>query len=590
MNILGVSCWYHDGASALIQDGKIVACAEEERFTRIKHDFNFPENAINFCLEEANITLKDIDWVVFYDKPFHKFERIISSILKEVPFSCGVFREAIPLWLKEKLHFRKKVKKTFGINEDKILFCWHHLSHAASSFFLSPFEEAAILTIDGVGEWTTATLGYGKGNKITISEELHFPHSLGLLYSAFTAFLGFKVNEGEYKVMGMAPYGKPKYVDKVLKVVKISDDGSLELDLSYFTFTHSTKKTFSKKFVELFGEPRVPETPFFTEEFEIPSYYEKIDGSLNKLKEKNQYYADIAASIQYVAEDIILKMAKNLYKKTGIKNLCYAGGVALNSKANYRLLKETEFENVFIQPAATDAGGALGAALWVWHQLFDKKEKQVLEHAYLGKGFSYDEIKNSIEEKNLRYQELSDEKIYQKLVEALKNGKVIGWYQGRCEWGPRALGNRSILADPRNPKMKEIVNVKIKFREPFRPFAPSVLEEDIKEIFDIDKEQYPHRFMLMTHMVKDEKRKIIPAVTHVDGSSRLQSVKKKYNPRYWQLLNHFKKETGVGVVLNTSFNLRGEPIVNSPKDAIKTFLNSGIDILVLENFLIEKIT
>jgi len=588
MYILGISCWYHDGAAALLKDGNVLAAAEEERFTRIKHDYNFPVNAIDFCLNLAGITADDVDYVVFYDKPFLKFERILSSILLNVPKSCGVFREAVPLWLKEKLNFRRKVKKFFGINEDKVLFCYHHISHAASSFYLSPYEEAAILTVDGVGEWATATVGMGKGNRIKIYEELHFPHSVGLLYSAFTAFLGFKVNEGEYKVMGMAPYGKPKYIDKVLKVVKINENGSIELNMDYFSFPYSTKNTFNKKFIELFGEPRVPESFFFTKNSDFPVYYGEKPDDFETQAEKNQYYADIAASIQKVLEEILIKMAKYAYKKTGLKKLCYAGGVALNSKANYYILKDTPFDEIYIHPAATDAGGAIGAALWCWCEVLGKERKQVLEHSYLGKEFSETEAIKSLKEKNLKYEELNDEKLFDTLVESLTEGKIIGWYQGRTEWGPRALGNRSIIADPRNPKMKEIVNLKIKFREPFRPFAPSVLREEIKNYFEIEKDNYPQRFMLMTYPVKENKKRLIPAVTHVDGTSRLQSVFKEYNPRYHNLISKFKEKTGVGVVLNTSFNLRGEPIVNSPENAINTFLNSGIDLLVLKNFLIKK--
>jgi len=588
MYILGISCWYHDAASALLKDGKIIAASEEERFTRIKHDYNFPINSINFCLDFAGITPNDIDYVVFYDKPILKFERILSSVLLNVPKSCGVFREAGPLWLKEKLNFRRKIKKLLGIEEDRILFCYHHLSHAASSFFLSPYEEAAILTVDGVGEWATATVGVGKGSKIKIYEELHFPHSVGLLYSAFTAFLGFKVNDGEYKVMGMAPYGQPKYVDKVLKVVKINEDGSIELNMDYFSFPYSTKNTFSDKFIELFGEPRVAESFFFTKNSDFPVYYGEKPDDFEERAEKNQYYADIAASIQYVLEEILVKMAKYIYKKTGLKKLCYAGGVALNSKANYRILKDTSFDDIYIQPAATDAGGAIGAALWCWCEVLGKGRNQVLEHAYLGKEFSDEEIVKSLKEKNLRYEELDDEKLFEILVDSLADGKIIGWYQGRTEWGPRALGNRSILADPRNPKMKEIVNLKIKFREPFRPFAPSALKGEIKNYFEIENDNYPQRFMLMTYPVRENKKGVIPAVTHVDGTSRLQSVFKEHNPRYYDLISRFKEKTGVGVVLNTSFNLRGEPIVNSPEDAISTFLNSGIDLLVLKNFLVKK--
>jgi len=588
MYILGVSCWYHDSAAALIKDGKIIAGTEEERFSRIKHDHGFPVNAINFCLEQAGISSKELDFVVFYDKPLLKFERILSSIIQNVPGTLVLFREAVPLWLSKKLKFRKKIKKTLGIKDDKVLFCSHHTSHAASSFFLSPFREAATLTVDGVGEWATATLGTGKDNAIAITEEMNFPHSLGLLYSAFTAFLGFKVNNGEYKVMGMSPYGEPKHVDKILKVVTVRSDGSIELNLDYFSFYHSITKTYNGKFTALFGEPRDPAALFFTKRTEFPAYYGEKPHDFEEQAEKNQYYADIAASIQEVLEDALVKMGRYLQTSTGMKNLCYSGGVALNSKANLRLIKDCGFENVYIQPASTDAGGALGAALWCWCEVLGEKRAEVMASSYFGKSFSGEEILSAIKEKQLPYEKLAEDKIYEETAEALINGKVIGWYQGRTEWGPRALGNRSILADPRNPDMKNKVNTIIKFREPYRPFAPSMLSEDVNSYIEQEKEIYPDRFMLITYPVRKEKQDVIPAVTHVNGSSRIQAVYKEHNPRYWNVINAFKKKTGVGVVLNTSFNLKGEPIVNSPANAINTFLNSGIDLLVMENFLVRK--
>ncbi|MBN2406567.1 MAG: carbamoyltransferase [Elusimicrobia bacterium] len=588
MYILGVSCWYHDAAAALIKDGKIVAASEEERFSRKKHDFDFPINSINFCLEKAGINPPDIDYVVFYDKPLVKFDRILISILRNVPRSAGVFREAVPLWLKDKLKFRKKVKKTLKLKEDRVLFCTHHMAHAASSYHLCPFEESAILTVDGVGEWATATLGYGKGSSIKIIKEMHFPHSLGLLYSAFTAYLGFKVNNGEYKVMGMSPYGKPLYKDKVNKVVKVNDDGSIELDLSYFSFEYSTEHTYNKKFIELFGPQREKESLFFTKDSGFPAYYGEKPADFDALAEKNQYYADIAASVQEILEEILIKMARHLKSMTKSDNLCYSGGVALNSKANYRLVKEGVFGSIYMQPAATDAGGAVGAALWCWCDVLGNSRAQVMEHAYWGKEFTEKEMTDALEEKGLKYSKLSDEEIYDRVTDLIIEGKVIGWYQGRTEWGPRALGNRSIIADPRRADMKDKVNKIIKFREPFRPFAPSVLKEDAGMYVERGREIYPDRFMLVTYPVKEDRKKDIPAVTHVNGTSRIQSVYEEYNPRYYRLIKRFKEKTGVGLVLNTSFNLRGEPIVNSPRDAIKTFQNSGMDVLVLGNLLTEK--
>ncbi|MFC2091201.1 carbamoyltransferase [Elusimicrobiota bacterium] len=588
MYILGVSCWYHDAAAALLKDGRIVACSEEERFSRVKHDCDFPINAINFCLKKAAISADSIDYVVFYDKPLIKFERILTSIIRYSPRSMKVFREAVPLWLREKLHFRKVVRKKLRIKDDRILFCSHHMSHAASAFFLSPFDEAAVLTVDGVGEWATASIGTGKGNTINITSELRFPHSLGLLYSAFTAFLGFKVNNGEYKVMGMAPYGVPKYKDKVLEVVKVSEDGSIELDLDYFCFAYSTENTYTSRFTDLFGEPRDPDSLFFTQNTEFPAYYGEKPDDFDMKAKKNQYYADIAASIQDVLEEILVNMAKNLHDKTQIRQLCYSGGVALNSKANYRLVSDCGFSDVFIQPAATDAGGALGAALWCWCEVLGNNRQEVMSSNYMGKGSSNEEISAAIESANLQYDKLSDEGLFDEISDSLIRGEVVGWYQGSTEWGPRALGNRSILADPRSADMKNRVNTVIKFREPYRPFAPSILSEDVDVYIERPADMYLDRFMLVTYPVRRDKRSIIPAVTHVNGTARIQSVHKEANPRYWELISRFKSKTGVGVVLNTSFNLKGEPIVNTPADAISTFKRSGLDILVLENYIIKK--
>ncbi len=588
MNILGISCWYHDSAAALLSDGEVVAASQEERFSRVKHDFEFPERAIDFCLEQGGISEADIDFVVFYDKPIPKFERIISSILYTVPRSRLVFREAVPLWLTRKLKFHKTVKKKLSLPPEKVCFCSHHMAHAASCFYLSPFRESAVLTVDGVGEWATASIGKGSGKEIRIIKEMRFPHSLGLLYSAFTAFLGFKVNNGEYKVMGMAPYGEPKYTDKVYRVAGVNDDGSVELNMDYFTFHHSVSKTYGRKFTELFGPEREPESLFFTEETGFPSYLGEKPPDFSALAEKNRYYADIAASIQKVLEDTLLKMARTAREETGLENLCYAGGVALNSKANYELVSSGIFSDIFIQPAATDAGGALGAALWLWSGVLGNEPPGVIRTPYLGKGYSNDEIKKVLTEENIEFRELEDERLFDYTARQISEGKVIGWFQGRAEWGPRALGNRSILADPRDPEMKDRVNSLVKFREPYRPFAPSVLNEDAGDYIKRERELIPDEYMLVTYPVNEDKKDLIPAVTHVNCTARAQVVKRERNPRYWKLIKSFRDLTGVGVLLNTSFNLKGEPVVNSPLDALKTFRRSGIDLLVMENLVVSK--
>ncbi|MFC2001449.1 carbamoyltransferase [Chloroflexota bacterium] len=592
MYILGISCFYHDAAAALLKDGELIAAAEEERFTRIKHDFDFPDNAINFCLDYAGISGKDLDYVVFYEKPFHKFERILMTTFQTFPKSWKVFREAMVIWLSDKLWVKSIIRDKVGTEYNRILFGEHHLSHAASAFYLSPFEEAAILTIDGVGEWATASMGIGKGTDINLLKEINFPHSLGLLYSAFTAFLGFQVNEGEYKVMGMAPYGKPRYIDKIYdNLIKVADDGSFSINMDYFSYHYSDEKTFNSKFEDLLGKPRPPEMHFFTSNTRFPSYFGKKPSDYLELCRVNEHYADIAASIQRVTEEIILKLVNSLYKETGMKKLCLAGGVALNSSANGRILRETPFEELFIQPAAGDGGGALGAALHAYHGLLGKPRTFIMEHAFWGKEYSGGEIKEFLDSHNIPYQHFSDdEKLLDRVVDDIVHGKVVGWFQGRFEWGPRALGNRSILADPRSEEMKDLVNIKIKFREPFRPFAPVILEENTNDIFqDGNKaaQQYPSRYMLLVMPLKQDKAESINAVNHM-GTGRLQTIREEWNPRYYHLVKRFGEATGVPVLLNTSFNLRGEPIVTSPANAFNTFSKSGIDVLVLENFMIRK--
>jgi carbamoyltransferase len=591
MDILGISCYFHDAAAALLRDGRLIAAAEEERFTRRKHDYGFPQHAIEFCLGVGGIRGADLDYVVFFEKPFVKFERFILSIMQTFPKSHRVFREGMVKWLGDKLWIKHLIQRRLGVAPSRILFSEHHLSHAASAFFCSPFEEAAILTVDGVGEWTTASLGIGQGTNIKLLKEIRFPHSLGLLYSAFTAFLGFEVNEGEYKVMGMASFGTPQYIDKVHKVIRVGSDGSFELNMDYFSFHYSPDKTFNEKFEELFGSPRDPKAHFFTPSSGYPSYFGAKPANYEELGKQNQHYADIAASIQVVTEEVLLKMAQHLYKETGLNRLCMAGGVALNSVANGRILRESPFEEIYIQPSAGDGGGAIGAALYACHTILGKPRQFVMEHAYWGEEHSPGEIESFLKENNISYERFDDdEKLIGRVVDRLQEGRVVGWFQGRFEWGPRALGNRSILADPRRPDMKDIVNTKIKFREPYRPFAPSVLVERTGEFFDLPQpaRHYPARFMLYVCDVKEDKRDVIPAVTHVDGTGRLQTVDRAVAPRYYRLIERFGEATGVPVILNTSFNLKGEPIVNTPREAFRTFSISEMDLLVLDHYLIEK--
>ena len=591
MNVLGISCYFHDASAALLRDGVLIAAAEEERFSRKKHDYEFPQQAIDFCLKMGGIRGEDLDCVAFFEKPFLKFERLLLSSMQTFPRSHKVFREAMVTWLGDKLWVKHLIQKKVGVSASKIVFSEHHLSHAASAFFCSPFEEAAILTVDGVGEWTTASLGVARGTEIKLLKEIRFPHSIGLLYSAFTAFLGFEVNEGEYKVMGMAPFGTPRYTDKVHKLIRLGNDGSFELEMDYFSFHYSTDKTFNGKFEELFGPARDPKALFFTPASGYPSYFGEKPGNFSELGKQNQHYADIAASIQAVTEEIMLKMAQYAYMETGQKKLCMAGGVALNSVANGKILRQTPFEEIYIQPAAGDGGGAIGAALYAYHTVLGKPRKFIMEHAYWGEEHGPGETEKFLKDNNIRYQRFDDgEKLIERVVDRLQQGKVIGWSQGRFEWGPRALGHRSILADPRRADMKDLVNVKIKFREPFRPFAPSVLAERAEEYFVLPEavKHYPARFMLYVVDVKEEKREIIPAITHVDGTGRLQTVRKEESPKYYRLIETFGQATGVPLVLNTSFNLKGEPIVNTPKEAFHTFSHSGMDVLVLGEYVVEK--
>ncbi|MBI3951360.1 MAG: carbamoyltransferase [Acidobacteria bacterium] len=591
MDILGISCYFHDASAALLRDGQLIAAAEEERFTRKKHDYEFPQHAIDFCLNAGGIQGSDLDYVVFFEKPFIKFERLLLSSMQTFPRSHRLFREAMITWFGDKLWIKHLLQKRLGVPPSKILFSEHHLSHAASAFFCSPFEEAAILTVDGVGEWTTASLGVGQGTEIKLLKEITFPHSIGLLYSAFTAFLGFEVNEGEYKVMGMAPFGTPRYGDQVYKLLRMNGDGSFELNMDYFCFHYSTEKTYNGKFEALFGQPRDPKSHFFTAASGYPSYFGERPANFTELARQNQYYADIAASIQAVTEELLLNLAEAAYAETGLKRLCMAGGVALNSVANGRILRETPFEELYVQPSAGDGGGAVGAALYAYHTVLGKPRQFVMEHAYWGQEYGPGEIEEFLNENGIRYERIEDEEeLIARVVDQLQAGKVIGWFQGRFEWGPRALGHRSILADPRRADMKDIVNVKIKFREPFRPFAPSVLAERAEEYFVLPQAaaHYPARFMLYVVDVREDKQALIPAITHVDGTGRLQTVRKETSPKYYRLIETFGQATGVPVVLNTSFNLKGEPIVNTPREAFNTFARSGMDVLVLGQYLINK--
>ncbi|PIS36079.1 MAG: hypothetical protein COT35_13055 [Nitrospirae bacterium CG08_land_8_20_14_0_20_52_24] len=586
MNILGISAYYHDSAACLVRDGTIVSAAQEERFTRKKHDFSFPVNAIKYCLQERALEGGDLDLIAFYDKPFVKFDRILSTYLAYAPLGIRSFIKAIPLWIKQKLWIKDLIRNELGF-EGKMIFPEHHESHAASAFFPSPFQEAAFLTIDGVGEWATASYGEGKDHEIEILGELHFPHSLGLLYSAFTYYTGFKVNSGEYKVMGLAPYGEPKYKDLILtKLLDLKEDGSFKMNMEYFDYCSGLTMT-NRRFVKLFeGPPRKPESPLTQREM------------------------DLARSIQEVTEEVMLRMARHLHRETGQKNLCLAGGVALNCVGNGRILREGPFEKIWIQPAAGDAGGALGAALFAWHQYLGKSrhsdgKKDFQQGSYLGPRFENAWIAGYLKANKIPYIELNDEEIPEKASDLIADQKVIGWFQGRMEFGPRALGNRSIIGDARSPKMQEIMNLKIKFRESFRPFAPSVLEERVSDYFEINRAS---PYMLLVAPIRKEYRKemtddenklfgvqklnvtrsTVPAVTHVDYSARIQTVNKEENPLYHQMIHRFDQKYGCPLIINTSFNVRGEPIVCTPEDAYRCFMRTEMDYLIMGNFLLDK--
>jgi carbamoyltransferase len=585
LNILGISAFYHDSAACLVQDGKIIAAAQEERFTRKKHDASFPKNAVEFCLKQGGIQTSDIDYVGFYDKPFIKFERILETYLSIAPKGLRQYLSAMPVWLKEKLWTRANIRKDLAY-QGPVLFTEHHESHAASAFFPSPFQEAAILTMDGVGEWATSSIASGKDNKIELLQELHFPHSLGLLYSAFTYYLGFKVNSGEYKVMGLAPYGEPKYTDLILdRLIDLKEDGSFRMKMEYFDYLGGMTMT-NDKFSSVFGHPaRQSETQLTQKEM------------------------DIAASLQNVTEIIMIKMAHHIRELTGMKNLCLAGGVALNCVGNGKILKEKIFENIWIQPAAGDAGGALGVALSIWHQMLGNERttdgKDSMRGSYLGPKFEDDEIRQFLDGQDISYKQYDNSQLAQAVAEDLKSGKVVGWFQGPMEFGPRALGGRSIIGDPRNPKMQSTMNLKIKYRESFRPFAPAVLAEKVQEWFEIESES---PYMLLVAGVREDKRLAmteehkklfgidllniprseIPAITHVDYSARIQTVHAETNPRFHELIREFEKETQCAVLINTSFNVRGEPIVCTPEQAYRCFMRTEMDTLVLENFVLDK--
>lgn len=586
MNVLGISAFYHDSAACLVQDGKIVAAGQEERWTRKKHDYSFPQKAINYCLASAGIKATELDLVAFYEKPFLKFERILETYLAFAPLGLRSFIKAMPLWMKQKVWIKEIIRQELGFT-GKIIFPEHHLSHAASAFFPSPFPEAAFLTIDGAGEWATASFGVGEDNNIHILAEMKFPHSLGLLYSAFTYYTGFKVNSGEYKVMGLAPYGRPSYKDKILsELIDLKEDGSFRLNMKYFDYCAGLKMI-NKRFEKLFGvSPRRPESPL------------------------TQEYMDLARSIQDVTEEIMLRMACHVHKTTGRKNLCLAGGVALNCVGNGRILREGPFENLWIQPAAGDAGGALGAALVGWYGYGEKKrivdgKKDLQQGSYLGPQFDNAYIRDYLRGKNIPYIELSDEQIPPRIADLIAEQKVIGWFSGRMEFGPRALGSRSIIGDARSARMQETMNLKIKFRESFRPFAPAVIEEKTADFFELNK---PSPYMLLVARVKKElcveypeqedtllglerlhlARSSVPAVTHIDYTARIQTVAEESNPLFYEVLRMFDQKHGCPIVINTSFNVRGEPIVCTPCDAYVCFMRTNMDYLLLGNFLIEK--
>jgi carbamoyltransferase len=586
VNILGISAYYHDSAACLVRDGELIAAAQEERFTRKKHDERYPRHAIDYCLREGAITAKELDYVAFYEKPFLKFDRILHSYLAGAPIGIRSFLKAIPVWIKEKIWMKAELQKELNFN-GTILFPEHHEAHAASAFYPSPFQEAAFLTVDGVGEWTTTSYGIGRNQYVQIHGELHFPHSLGLLYSAFTYFTGFKVNSGEYKLMGLAPYGEPKYVDTILReLIDLKEDGSFRLNMKYFNYAVGLTMT-SARFDQLFGRgPRKPESKL------------------------TQMDMDLARSVQDVTEEVMYRMAKHVRKETGLKNLCLAGGVALNCVANGKILREGVFDRMWIQPAAGDAGGALGAALFTWHEYLGNSRRADGVHdtqrgSYLGPAFTRDHIRDFLQSQNAPFVELSDEEIPDRIADLIASDKVIGWFQGRMEFGPRALGGRSIIGDARSPKMQEVMNLKIKFRESFRPFAPSVLRERVNDWFELNEES-PYMLLVAPvarkhcrDLTPEEQKKFglerlltlrstIPAVTHVDYSARVQTVTEDHSPLYYRTIKRFEQKYGCPVIINTSFNVRGEPIVGSPEDAYRCFMRTNMDYLLVGNFLLEK--
>ena len=592
VSILGISAYYHDSAAALIIDGEIIAAAQEERFTRKKHDAAYPTNAIDYCLSEAGINLSELDYVAFYDKPFLKFERLVETYVSYAPKGFSSFAKSMPLWLGEKLFLKTTLTKQLkekdpNFNEQKLLFGEHHLSHAASAFYASPFENAIVLTLDGVGEWATTTVAIGDGNKLDIVKEIHFPHSLGLLYSAFTYYIGFRVNSGEYKVMGLAPYGEPKYKNLIMKyLIDLKSDGSFRLDQSYFNYASGLTMV-NQKFISLFGEPvRNPD--------------------IDKL---SQFHMDIAASIQAVTEDIVLSITRSLSNEYDIPNLCLAGGVALNCVANGKILKDASYKKIWIQPASGDAGGALGCAMMVWYKHLGNTRKtkdfDSMKGSYLGPSYEQKEIEKELINCKAKFQSVNDDSMIEIAAQALANGKAIGWFQGRMEFGPRALGNRSILGDPSSETMQKVLNLKVKFRESFRPFAPSVLREDVSDWFELNHDS---PYMLITADVKENKRiemsevekslfgidklnikrSNIPAVTHIDYSARIQTVHRSTNPLYYSLIKKFKEKTKFPILVNTSFNVRGEPIVCTVEDAFRCFMGNGLDMLIVGNCVVNK--
>ncbi len=568
--ILGLSCYYHDSAACLVKDGILVAAAEEERFTRKKHDSSLPLNAIKYCLKEANITINEIDQIAFYEKPFLKFERLLYQHLEMFPKSFPTFIRSMPSWINEKLRLPKIIRRKLKY-QGNIIFLPHHLSHAASSFLVSPFEEAAILTVDGVGEWTTTALGFGKANSITLYKDIRFPHSLGLLYSTITAYLGFSVNNSEYKVMGLSPYGDMnpktnKYYEKLRKVIDIKEDGSYHLDMSYFVYHYKASMP-SEKLCQLLGGPA-----------------RSMEASVE------MRHKDIAAALQLVLEETMIMMLKHLHKITKCENVVLAGGCALNSVFNGKILKNTPFKRVWIQPNATDGGTSIGAAYYVYNTILNNKRNFVMQSAYLGPSYSNQEIKNYLEQNKVRYQEFkSDKELIAKTAKLIAENNVIGWFQGRMEWGPRALGARSILSNPCSTQMKEILNTKVKHREHFRPFAPVVCEDDALTYFDCDNPiPEPTDYMLMVYPIRKNFQKRIPAVTHVDGSGRLQTIRRKQNHLYYDLIKEFGTLSGTPILINTSFNIRGEPIVCTPHDAYKCMMGTGIDYLIMDRFIISR--